>query len=242
MKKNILDSEKAVEKAKKVAEREAKKAATAAARARGRGRGSRGGRRGRGTRGRGRGALDAGTIVDNSDLATESFGSGSSGSSSNSESESEAEIPIPRSRRQRPVRVIQGHRAHSAAAEEERIEMGQPSEQVQPRPRPRPCPRPRMPNRPSESQGIGKDVEVPASSAVGGDESVMVQGESGQRNTVGQDLGNNLVSVVVDDGFEGQEGGIEVTARVRSEDIDAQVAPPRRRNLRRGNQSDATKT
>jgi hypothetical protein len=113
LKKNILDSQKAVEKAKTVAEQETKKAAAAAARARGRGRGSRGGRRGCGTRGRGRGALDAGTIVDNLDLASESFGSGSSGSSSNSESESKAEIPIPRSRRQRPVRVIQGRRTHT---------------------------------------------------------------------------------------------------------------------------------
>lgn len=111
LKKNILDYQKEVEKAKKVAEREARKAATAAARARGRG------TRGRGARGRGRARARArvrGTReADTGDLDSESESfamTESSGSSSDSNSESEAEIPIPRSRRQRPIRLIQGCR------------------------------------------------------------------------------------------------------------------------------------
>ena len=111
LKKTILDYQKEVEKAKKVAEREAKKLATAAARARGWGRGNGGGRRARGTRGRGRGAGGAHTAADDSDSGSESIGmTDPSGCSSSSDSESEAEVPIPRSCRQRPVRVIQAHR------------------------------------------------------------------------------------------------------------------------------------
>ena len=111
LKKNILDYQKEVEKAKKVAEREARKAATAAARARGRGTGNRGGTRGRGARGRGRGrgrgTPEAGASGAGDSDSFETMES--SGSSSDSDSESEAEIPIPRSRRQRPIRLIQGH-------------------------------------------------------------------------------------------------------------------------------------
>jgi hypothetical protein len=119
LKKNILDYQKEVEKAKKTAEREARKAATAATRARTRGTGNRGGTRGRGTRGRARGqargqARGRGTGGPGTgDLDSESEPSGtteSSGSSSDSDSESEADIPIPRSRRLRPIRLIQGHR------------------------------------------------------------------------------------------------------------------------------------
>ena len=104
LKKNIANHQKAIENAKKIAEREAKKAAAKAASARrGRATGKRGGRRGRGARGRG--AAVAGEDDSDSDLELIE----SSESSSNSETESEAEIPIPRSRRPRPVRVIQGH-------------------------------------------------------------------------------------------------------------------------------------
>ena len=55
LKKNILDYQKEVEKAKKAAECEARNAAKAAAWARGHGMGNRGGTRSRGTRGTGRG-------------------------------------------------------------------------------------------------------------------------------------------------------------------------------------------
>ena len=104
LKKNIADHQKAIENAKKIAEREAKKAAAKAASARrGRATGKRGGRRGRGARGRG--VAVAGADDSDSDLELIE----SSESSSDSETESEAEIPIPRSRRPRPVRVIQGH-------------------------------------------------------------------------------------------------------------------------------------
>ena len=114
LKKNITDYQKAMEKAKKVAEREAKRAAAATARARGRVTKNRGGRRGRG-RGRERGtaAMPGGGNAGAEDLDLEPELDGmtesSESSSSDSGSESEAEIPIPRSRRQRPVRVIRGY-------------------------------------------------------------------------------------------------------------------------------------
>jgi len=111
LKKNILDYQKEIKNAKKVAERDVKKAAAAAARAaraHGHITGNRGGRRGRG-----RGAAAASSVnvgTDDLDLDLELFRmTESSESSSNSDSESEADIPIPRSRRQCPVWVIQGH-------------------------------------------------------------------------------------------------------------------------------------
>ena len=108
LKKNILDYQREIEKAKKAAEREARRAATVAARAargRGRGRGritgNRGGTRGRGGRGRGgrgTGAAAGGTGTDADDSDSEPFGATeSSGSSSNPSTVSEGEIPIPRS-------------------------------------------------------------------------------------------------------------------------------------------------
>jgi hypothetical protein len=131
LKKNITDHEKAIEKAKKVAEREAKKAAIAAERAAKRGRAGRGGRRGRGRGARGRGAAAAAVGDDASgddldmDLDLEGR-TGSSESSSDSDSESEAEIPIPRSRRQRPVRVIQGRRVIAENEGDRLTEQGRP--------------------------------------------------------------------------------------------------------------------
>ena len=114
LKKNILDHQKAIEKAKTLAEREAKKAAKAverAARARGqtRGRGRGRGQGRRGAQGRGtRGAHQA-AAEDGSDPGLESTETDNSlETSSTSSSESETDIPIPRSRRQRPVRVIRG--------------------------------------------------------------------------------------------------------------------------------------
>jgi hypothetical protein len=164
LKKNILDYYKDIEKAKKVADREAKKAereakkvaaaAEKAARARGRARGNRGGARvrararGRGARGRDTDTLAVGgganAGMDVSDLGLESSGTPeSSDSSSNPDSESEAEVPIPRSRRQRPVRVIQGRQEEATEHEINQLSE-QPQPHPQPRPLPRPCPRPHM--------------------------------------------------------------------------------------------------
>ena len=110
LRKNILDYQKEIENAKKVAEYDVKKATAAAARAAracGRITGNRGGRRGRG-----RGAAAASSVnvgTDDLDLDLELFRmTESSESSSDSDSESKADIPIPRSCQQCPVWVFQG--------------------------------------------------------------------------------------------------------------------------------------
>ena len=245
LKKNILDYQREIEKAKKVAEREARKAATAAARAawgRGRGRshgritGNRGGARGRGGRGRGAAAGGAGTDADDSDSEplepTES-----SGSSSNTSTVSEGEIPMPRSRRERPIRVIRGH--HKEVAEDERI---QPAEQLRPRPHPRP--HPRMCNRPPESQDI-REIEAEESSdmdVVEDDRPEALQAESGQGCAVGPEVRIGLVPGVMEDGLEMQGRDVGVPAKLQSGGIETMAGPSRRRNPRRGVQLDTTNT
>jgi hypothetical protein len=234
LKKNILDYQKEIEKAKKVAEQEARKAATAAAWARGRGTGNRGGRRGRGVtpaRGRGRGAPvagGAGATADDLDSGSEPLGMtessrSSSDSDSDSDSESEAEVPIPRSCRQRPIRVIQGR--HEGVGEVEG------NERVQPRPRPR------MRNHPPESQDAGEDreVEAPESGgvdAIGGDGPGTLRDEGGQGHVLGPEVGINLVPTVVEGGLETRNRDIEVPAMVQSGEIETEVGPARRRNPR----------
>ena len=118
LKKNIVDYQKKVDKAKKAAEHEAGNAAKVAVRVCSRGMGNRGGKRSRGTRGRGRGRgrgsgrgapMVGGSSAgaDNSDLDSEPIRmTKSSGGSSSSDSESKAEIPIPRSCWAHPVWVI----------------------------------------------------------------------------------------------------------------------------------------
>jgi hypothetical protein len=104
LKKKIVDHEKAIEKAKKMAEHEAKKVAVAVARGCGRGRGARGAR---GGRGRGSRDMWGRATTTAQEAGAESRDSDSDSfemtepleSSSDSESESEAEIPVPRSHR-----------------------------------------------------------------------------------------------------------------------------------------------
>jgi hypothetical protein len=107
-KKNILNHQRVIEKARKVAEQEVKKAATAATRAEracGCGRGTRGGGQGRGRGARGRGAAvaeDSGAGADDLDSRPSGV-TESSESDSDSDSNSEAETPIPRSCQQRQI-------------------------------------------------------------------------------------------------------------------------------------------
>lgn len=231
LKKNILDYQREIEKAKKVAEREARKAATAAARAaqgRGLGRshgritGNRGGARGRGGRGRGAAAGGSGTDADDSDSEplepTES-----SGSSSDTITVSKGEIPMPRSRRECPIQVIRGH--HKEVAEDERI---QPAEQLCPRPRPRP--HPHMRNRPHESQDI-REIEAKESSdmdVVEDDRPEALQAESGQGCAVGPEVRIGLVPGVMEDGLEMQGRDVGVLAKLQSGGIETMAGPSRR--------------
>ena len=248
LKKTILDYYKEVEKAKKAAEHEAKKAereakkiatvAEKAARAHGRTRGNRGGGRvraragGRGARGRDTnivGSANAG--MDASDSGLEPSGTPeSSESSSDSDSESEAEIPIPRSRRQRPVRVIQG--CHEETTEHER---SQHTEQPQPRPH--------MHQPPLETRDIGEAENSSIADAVGyQSEPKVLQEGSVQEQAISHEYGTSLVPGIMDDGLEADNSGVEVLLMMQSGEIETRVEPPKRRNPRRGKQSDATRT
>jgi hypothetical protein len=237
LKKNILDYQREIEKAKKAAEREARRAATAATRAargrghgRGRGRitGNRGGTRGRGGRGTGAAAGGTGTDADDSD-SEPSGATESSGSSSDTSTVSEGEIPIPRSRRECPVRVIRGR--HEEVAEDERI---------QPVERERPHPRPLMRSRPPESQDIGEVEAEESNDMIDGPGAL--QGESSQGRAVGPEVRVGLVPEVMENGLEVQGRDIEVPAMVQSGEIETMAGPSRRRNPRRGVQLDTTNT
>jgi hypothetical protein len=238
LKKNILDYQKEIEKARKVAECEAKKAAAAAtraARAHGRVTGNRGGRRGRGrgVRGRGRGAAAASSAnagTDDSDLDLEpDRGTVSSGSSSDSDSESEADIPMPRSCRQCPVRVIQGHREE--VAEDKR---NKPPEQVRPRPHMLHCP--------LEMRDVGEVEAFSDANAVGGGNEPETLRDGGGEHAIYPEVRTDLVPGVTEGSLEAQGQGIEAPSMVQSGENENQAGPLRRRNPRSGKQSDTTDT
>jgi hypothetical protein len=248
LKKDIVNYHKALEKARKVAERQARQATAAAAWGHGHGTGNRGGRRGQGrgtrARGRGRGVPMAGTNAEDPDSGSEPVITESSRSGFSFSSSSKEEILIPRSRRQRPVRVIRAN--HKPATEEEH---DHPPEDIQhpPRPRPRPCTHPQMPNHPPEVQGLGEhqDADVSGSGGIGaavGDGLETLQHEGGQKHTIGHKVHIDLVPGISEGGLVAQEGDIGAPARVQSGDVATQVGPSRRRNPRCGNQLDTTAT
>ena len=224
LKKAILDYHKAIEKVKKVAEREAKKAAATvarAARAHSRVRGTRGARRGggRGSRGRGAAAM-TGAGAEGEDSDSEGLGtSESSGSSSNTDSESEAEIPIPRSRRQRPIRVIQGRNEEHAVGEGAQHEI---LENTIPQPTERPRPRPHMRNRPVEIQGV---EGVPAAAAT---DTEVLQDQDEPECAISIEVGVALVPSVIEDRLEAEDEGIEVLLMMQRGENEAEAGPTRR--------------
>jgi hypothetical protein len=97
-----------------------------------------------------------------------------------------------------------------------------------------------MRNRPLSSEDAAA-VEAAESSnandlAVDGIQAERDEGDKGE--AVGANIRIDLVPNVMEGGLDAQGGGVEASATVQSEDVDSQAGPQRRRNPRRGKQSD----
>jgi hypothetical protein len=96
-----------------------------------------------------------------------------------------------------------------------------------------------MRKRPVEAQ----DVREEESCAVEGEnESEMLQDKGEEELAVGLEIGINMVPGVTETGFEVQDRRIEEPLRLQSGEIETRVGEQRRRNPRRGKQSDTINT
>jgi hypothetical protein len=88
-----------------------------------------------------------------------------------------------------------------------------------------------------------QDVREEESCAVEGEnESEMLQDRGEKEHAVGLEIGINMVPGVTKTGFEVQDGKIEELLTLQSGEIETQVGEQRRRNPRRGKQSDTINT
>jgi hypothetical protein len=94
---------------------------------------------------------------------------------------------------------------------------------------------------PLEAQDVG-GVEEPCDGDVveGENKPGMSQDRGEEEDTIGPKIGIDLVPGVTESGLEAQDGSIEKPSRVQSDKIEAQAGQQRRRNPRRGKQSDTT--
>jgi len=127
--------------------------------------------------------------------------------------------------------VIQARHEVEAASEADE-EMAAESERNQRTQRPRP--RPRMRNRPLEIHDVG-EVGTSRDNERETPEPIDEEG-----HTVGAEAEANLIPEMEGSSSEAQERGIEVPLTVQRGADEPQEAPPRRRNPRRGKQSDTT--